>query len=152
MSERVTYLSVLELHRLDQACRPLAEAFGSPPYLVGSVNERPDFRDVDVRAILTDEEYDRLTVPEWSVLGIAVSAYLRDATGLPMDFQFQRMTEANERHPMKRAEVVHTHSDPIIGCTCAESQPVRMVRMRNPLGVRSIREFVGDGSPKGGAA
>lgn len=96
------YLSPVELFRLDLACKPLAQIFDFPPYLVGSVGQRPDFRDVDVRLILKDKRYDRLVkaVGHQGVifLGFAISAYLRDATGLPVDFQFQRMTEANELH------------------------------------------------------
>jgi hypothetical protein len=77
-------------------------------FLVGSVLERPDFRDVDVRAIMADEVFDRLfpggesgmdSDAFWSLLCESVGAYLAQATGLPIDFQIQRMTEANAMHP-----------------------------------------------------
>jgi hypothetical protein len=76
-------------------------------FLVGSVLERPDFRDVDVRTIMADEVYDRLfpggesgtdSDAFWSLLCTAIGGYLSQATGLPIDFQIQRMTEANLLH------------------------------------------------------
>ena len=77
-------------------------------FLVGSALERPDFRDVDVRAIMADEAFDKLfpggesgtdSDAFWSLLCESVGAYLTQATGLPIDFQIQRMTEANAMHP-----------------------------------------------------
>ena len=120
---KASYLTVLETHLLDHACGPIREAFQSAPYLVGSATERADYRDVDVRLILSDEEYDRLTVPEWTMIGHGLTAYLRAATGLPIDFQVQRRTEANERHPGG---------------------------WRSALGIGSITDFRGDGAPTKG--
>jgi hypothetical protein len=77
-------------------------------YLVGSCLERVDFRDVDVRTMMTDEAYDKLfpggesgteSDAFWSLLCESIGAYLTQATGLPVDFQIQRMTEANALHP-----------------------------------------------------
>jgi hypothetical protein len=100
-------LSPPVLHRLDLACHHIARVFkdiGYGPYLVGSVQERAagPGSDVDVRLILIDEHYDALmagTPPGFAtLLDFAISAYLRELTALPVDFQVQRMTEANERH------------------------------------------------------
>jgi hypothetical protein len=54
-----------------------------------------------VRQILTDDEFDALFSNEHfrSLFCLAVSEYLRVVTGLPVDFQVQRMTQANEKHP-----------------------------------------------------
>ncbi len=100
-------LSPEQMFRLDLACRPLNDWLGSRAcYLVGTADQprvdRPP-RDVDVRAILDDADYDRLAaaLPDDGVLNllqVGVSSYLRDVTGLPIDFQVQRQTEANERH------------------------------------------------------
>lgn len=103
---RRSFLTTLELARLEHACSVVAEAFGAPPYLVGSTHETRSFRDVDVRLILPDEEYDRLFADRggafpgglWGLLCLSVSQYLSDVSGLPVDFQVQRMTEANERY------------------------------------------------------
>lgn len=95
------YLTTTQLHRLDVAVAPLNAIDGYGVYLVGSVSERPDFRDVDVRLILSDNEFDRLFghSPElWSVFCYAVSRWLSQDTELPIDFQVQRQTEANEKH------------------------------------------------------
>lgn len=121
-------LSPPVLHRLDLACHHLAECFGDAgPYLVGSVQERTagPTSDVDVRLILADKKYDRLMkgAPEGfaTLLDLALGAYLRELTGLPIDFQVQRRTEANERHKGKQ---------------------------RNPLGGRSLTAWAGDARPE----
>lgn len=99
------YLTTTELHRLDVAVQPLLAIDSHGVMLVGSVGERPDFRDVDVRLILNDDDFDRLFghAPElWSVFSYAVSRMLSADAGLPIDFQVQRMTEANEKHSGSR--------------------------------------------------
>jgi hypothetical protein len=103
-----SYVHAPSLFLLSQACIPLVQAFGVP-YLVGSSLQRPDFRDVDVRLILPDEEYDALFPgfergirgllhARWSVMCSSISLYLNQASRLPVDFQFQRMTDANKRY------------------------------------------------------
>jgi len=99
---RKSYLTTAEFARLNDACVPVTAAFNCPPYLVGSATETPDYRDVDVRVILADDEFDRIfggRVLLWSLVCLAIGHYLRDVTGLPIDFQIQRMTEANAKHP-----------------------------------------------------
>lgn len=99
---RHCYLSTVELHRLDRACRDLwnvARNNDGGVYLVGSVNQRADFRDVDVRLILPDTAFDRMFGGErdlWALFSYAVSRQLGTDTGLPVDFQVQRQTQANE--------------------------------------------------------
>ena len=56
------YVGPPAIFKLEQACWQLNQAFdeeGFGCYLVGSCLERPDFRDVDVRMILKDEEFWR---------------------------------------------------------------------------------------------
>jgi hypothetical protein len=118
------YLSTLELHELDEACAPFLSAFGTHPYLVGSASQRPDFRDVDVRLILADDEFDALFAERkglWALLSRLGSTYLRARTGLPVDFQVQRQSDANEK----------------FGNLAATP--------RNPLGSRSLLDFAGGG-------
>lgn len=94
---------------LELACQPINDAFGGfGCYLVGSALERPDWRDIDVRFIMDDEaffaefpgtrkgtwEFD----PKWILLTTSLSAHLSKATGLPVDFQFQPQSHANDRH------------------------------------------------------
>lgn len=120
-------LSTLELHELDEACRPFLEAFGERPYLVGSVNLRPDFRDVDVRLILGDGEFDALfggRLGLWALFSRLGTTYLRQRTGLPVDFQVQRQTEANA----KFGDLGKTP--------------------RNPLGGRSLLDYAGGGDAR----
>lgn len=121
-----SYLSPPDLHRLDWACQPIRRAFGTPPYLVGSVLTRPDFRDIDLRLILDDEVVERLFGPDGTsgtpeqqaphglrlLIDIALSDLIAKAASLPwpIDFQIQARSEANGEHGGQ---------------------------MRNPMGVRS---------------
>lgn len=91
---RMCFLGPHEMRRLDLACVPIRHAFGEYPYLVGSVNTRRDYRDVDVRLILPD---DHPVHAQGDIHGLnfALSEYLRLTTGLPVDFQIQAQTEAN---------------------------------------------------------
>lgn len=87
-------------------------AFGCPPYHVGSSLAGKTFRDVDVRLILSDEEYERLGLGDphnphqnekWISLVLAYSALGRQMTGLPIDFQIQQRTLANEQYDEERS-------------------------------------------------
>ena len=91
--------------RLEAWARRVADAFGHHPYQVGSSVFGREWRDVDVRLILPDDEFDALFPgdgsqdyrdPRWALLCDALSELGRVQTGLPIDFQFQRTTEANE--------------------------------------------------------
>jgi len=99
---RGSYLQLWEFERLEEWCRLVSVLFdGEVPYLVGSANTRPDYRDVDLRVILEDEVFDtRWRDPvKLRYMNRAVSAWGQRDTGLPIDFQIQRMTEANEQFP-----------------------------------------------------
>lgn len=82
-------------------------AFGSPPYLVGSALYGKSWRDVDVRLILTDEEYQQWELGDpcqahrnakWVSLCLAYAALGKALTGLPIDFQIQQQTLANKQY------------------------------------------------------
>ncbi len=98
------HLDAPDLDRLDLASVLVHEWLGTP-YLVGSVLDRPDFRDVDIRVILFDEHFDRLFPPERAthplrhLIQVAITEHYVKATGLRIDFQIQRMTEANQKNP-----------------------------------------------------
>ena len=75
-------------------------------FLVGSaLAKKEGWRDVDVRVILKDEIYDAMGLGKpdqchhngkWVALCLAFSALGKQMTGLPIDFQIQRQTEANK--------------------------------------------------------
>jgi len=94
-------LSPRQMFVLDLACKPIVEALGVP-YLVGSAAERQPYRDVDVRLMLPDATYDTLDAAVGAdaitFISLAVATYLQSFTGLPVDFQIQRTTEANALH------------------------------------------------------
>lgn len=111
-------LTTLELHLLEQACRPVWEAFGTgragSTYLVGTAETGGKYRDVDVRTILPDHEFDALfRVVErngqalWSLMCAAIGQMLAAQTGLPIDYQIQRMSEANEKYQGERNPIGH---------------------------------------------
>lgn len=103
------HLTTSQYFKLDVACIPLWAAFGDKGgvYLVGSVLRKTDWRDVDIRVMLDDAEYVRLFPvtdkwgenAQWKIVCIAISSYLSSVTGLPIDFQIQRQTQANEMYP-----------------------------------------------------
>lgn len=83
-------------------------AFGETPYHVGSSLMNKQWRDVDVRLILSDEQYEQMGLgsPErphdngkWVSLVLAYSALGKSLTGLPIDFQIQQQSYANEKYP-----------------------------------------------------
>lgn len=123
--KRRTQLTTLGLHELDEACKPIREGFGATPYLVGSAMNDADWRDVDVRLMLSDEEFDSLFAERpklWGLLSRVITTYLQARTTLPIDFQIQRISEANEKHR----------------------------KPRNPLGGRGLELYAGggDATPK----
>lgn len=89
--------------------REIHMAFGHVPYLVGSAATGKSWRDVDVRLILPDPEFDAL-FPEavgepgnlndarWALICAGIAELGRQRTGLPIDFQIQRQTDANDRY------------------------------------------------------
>jgi hypothetical protein len=110
---RANYLPAPQYFNLNLACAPLAASGGYGVYLVGSCLERPDYRDVDVRMMLDDATFDRIygwaTAAEsnafFSMFCAAVSLYLSQHSGLPVDFQVQRATEANAKHRGQRSSL-----------------------------------------------
>jgi hypothetical protein len=80
-------------------------AFGEVPYLVGSALSSRTPRDVDVRLILSDEQYEAWGFgdprhphqnPKWEATVLAFSALGTRLTGLPIDFQVQAASVANQ--------------------------------------------------------
>lgn len=84
----------------------IADAFGEIPYQVGSSLISKKWRDVDIRLILSDEDYEKMDLGDpkypwhnakWQSLILAYSALGGKMTGLPIDFQIQQRTYANEK-------------------------------------------------------
>ncbi|MEV0843638.1 hypothetical protein AB0I55_29345 [Actinocatenispora sera] len=97
MADRLHYLGPHDALRLDLACRPLVEAFGTAPVLVGSALARPDYRDVDVRLVVSDDRYRELFGGSEllaRLISCALSDWLGRASGLPVDFQVRSAAAA----------------------------------------------------------
>lgn len=107
---RATILSPQDFYLLDQWGRQVSEAFDETPYLVGSAlgDTRDDYRDVDVR-VLCDDPWvlgplcDDGARPRLRVVNLAVTLWGRQATGLPIDFQFQQSDEFHEYDGQRRS-------------------------------------------------
>jgi hypothetical protein len=109
---RANYLPSPHYFNLNHAVKVIDEAFDGNVgiYLVGSSLHKRDYRDVDVRLILRDEAYERLFGPKettehyvalWSLMCSSIALWLSQQTELPIDFQIQCMSRANEMYPSK---------------------------------------------------
>lgn len=97
---------------LDAWARDVSTTFGGTCYLVGSARESRDYNDVDVRLMLSDEQWERwfpgldphhgLFDVGWRTLCTALSLHAKAVTGLPVDFQIQQQSRANVMHPGSR--------------------------------------------------
>ena len=95
---------------LDEFGYQVWAAFGDCTYHVGSSVFNKTFRDVDVRLILEDEVYEQMELGDpkrphenkkWVALTLAFSALGKAMTGLPIDFQIQQQTDANDTYSQK---------------------------------------------------
>lgn len=113
MRNKVNYVGAPNIFKLELACQHIVDALDSYGcYLVGSCLERPDWRDIDIRFILSDEEFAVLFPnvegrtwehdSRWLLFCVSISMWLREQTGLPVDFQIQPQTYANEIHDKMR--------------------------------------------------
>jgi hypothetical protein len=113
--KKANHVGAPAIFALEQACRTICEAFdGFGCYLVGSALERPDWRDVDLRYIMADDEFAKLFPSagqyweqdaRWLLLTVSISERLSKLSGLPVDFQIQPQTHANERHKGPRHSI-----------------------------------------------
>lgn len=113
-SKKSDYLLMSERQLLNLWCEPIRRHFRHQSYgiyLVGSVHRTRNFRDVDLRMMMADKDFDKefpdaklYPYPRGKLaqMNTAFSLYAQQATGLPIDFQFQRATEANEEYPMEK--------------------------------------------------
>lgn len=103
---RTNYLTVTENAALKFACEAIDRAFPDNigVFHVGSSITSQDYRDVDVRLVLADDEFTRMfgpghkspaTLDFWFLMCWSISEWMQRRTGLPVDFQIQSMTMAN---------------------------------------------------------
>ncbi len=93
--------------------------FGHVPYHVGSSLTSKTWRDVDVRLILPDDEFEARFGPNRSAetnarlaaVTLAFCALGKEMTGLPIDFQLQPASHANDRYPNRRSALIEVRTD-----------------------------------------
>lgn len=116
--KKFCYIGAPAAFKLELAAQHLTHAFSWADhygcYVVGSVLERPDWRDIDVVLIMDDAAFAREFPdaevrggawehdPKWLILTIAISAWLSEQVGYPVDFKFQPQTHANAMHKGNR--------------------------------------------------
>ena len=120
IGKKTCYVGAPAIFALELACQHINAALGNYGcYLVGSCMERADFRDVDVRFIMEDDAFSILFPnvdlsagsaiwefdPRWLLLNTSICKWLREQTGLPVDFQIQPQTFANKRHDKGRSAI-----------------------------------------------
>jgi hypothetical protein len=96
----------------------VSDFFGHTAYQVGSSLDRKDWRDVDVRIILPDDEYEAMfgairnyTNPKVAAITLAFSALGQAMTGLPIDFQIQQQSRANDTYPGPRSALIEIRTE-----------------------------------------
>lgn len=117
--KKASYIGVPAIFELKLACNHLTRAFGEDIYIVGSSTQRPDWRDVDLVMIMEDDAFEREFPdifpkncqwefdPKWLILTCAISKWLTEKAGVPVDFKFQPRTWANENHKGNRDSIGH---------------------------------------------
>lgn len=111
--EKLNFVGAPAFFKLELACQKLAQAFGGwGMYHCGSSRQRRDWRDVDIRYVLDDKEFQELFPdahenawamdPRWLILTISISDWLSKESGLPVDFQFQPWSHVQKYHNKER--------------------------------------------------
>ena len=119
VKKKFCYLGAPSVFQLEMAAKTIRAAYGRGVkedeqvglYLVGSCLETSNFRDVDVRLIVSDTYFDRLFPgtgsrsaawqfdPLWLLVAVSTSLWLQQQIGVPkVDFQIQPATHANTAH------------------------------------------------------
>ncbi len=103
MNESIGFPAAVKLEDFGQK---IFDVFGDYPYRVGSsLIDKKNWRDVDIRLILSSEEYKKLELgdpqrgpenPKWVAMCYAFSELGKAMTGLPIDFQIQERNYANK--------------------------------------------------------
>ena len=105
---RATYLLVSDINKLSifggelKRMFPAEGVYGS--FLVGSALEKPEYRDVDVRTIFSDDAFKKLEkVIDIGAINHLVSVWGQQLTGLPIDYQVMAASHPDnkgKKHPI----------------------------------------------------
>lgn len=102
VKRRHTQLGPADVRLLDDWGKALRSTFPTAfgAYHVGSSMIRKDYRDIDVRIIMPDDDFAALAaVVAPRRLNLMLTLWGQRVTGLPVDCQVQPQTLANEQYP-----------------------------------------------------
>jgi hypothetical protein len=106
---RKTYLLVSEINALNTWGKEITNSLHTDVeqygvFIVGSVLQRADYRDVDIRQIISDGDFLRLfNTVDIGYYNHAMSLWGQQITGLPIDYQIQSLGHEDnkgEKHPI----------------------------------------------------
>lgn len=126
--------------------------FGSCPYIVGSCLYKKVWRDVDIRMILDDDDFEiwgfgkpASENGKRTALEMAFAELGKRMTGLPIDFQIQQQTWANEKYQGPRSAIG------IVALRMKPSEPEQDPKLLKALeSFRKARQKQLDAMPKRG--
>jgi len=133
--KRANFIGAPEYFNLNAACHVIAEAYGHCLYLVGSALTTREHRDVDLRAILDDDEFDQMfpglggrgaewADARWSLLCASISEWIASRTGL------QGRLPVSASHPGEREVRLEGRSLPICDRPVPDAGPAWNTGMR----------------------
>lgn len=104
----MSWLTPAEQRRLGRACAdylPLGKIYQVGSSLTWTKGDGAP-RDIDLRMLLPDDQFDAMAPAQWEVIADAIGAALEAASGVGrIDFQIQPVTVANAEHPGPRAAI-----------------------------------------------
>ncbi len=109
---RVTYLLTTEVNALNTWGGELRRVFAEDvevygAFLVGSSLTTSKWRDIDVRHIVSDDSWERLVkMIDVGYFNHAMSLWGQRVTGLPVDYQLQRMGDPQNDGPKHPIDVL----------------------------------------------
>ena len=104
----MSWLTPAQQRRIGRACAallPLGQTYHVGSSLTRSRGDNPP-RDIDLRMMLSPEDYARLTPGQWRIIADAIGRSIEADTGIaPIDFQIQDLDEANAEFSETRSAI-----------------------------------------------
>lgn len=112
---RATYLLLSQLGKLDMWGRELkyilhTEVTQYGVFLVGSALKRANYRDVDIRHIISNDDFLKMfNIIDIGYFNQTVSLWGQQVTGLPIDYQIQSIDSIDNKVPGYKHPIGQIH-------------------------------------------